>query len=47
MCIRDSNVVITGGDGERASSLLGVHADYEKDLVFKGLAMLSGYSKGL
>jgi type III pantothenate kinase len=39
-----SDILITGGDGAKAMSLLKVDAEYDKDLVFRGLAMLDEYA---
>jgi len=40
------DVVLTGGDGLKAKVLIGEKVEYEKDLVFKGLGMVSPYSLG-
>ena len=39
-----SNVLLTGGDGLKAKALIGGGCEYDKDLVFKGLGMVSPYS---
>ena len=40
------DVLLTGGDGVKAKTLLGEKVEYDKDLVFKGLGMVSPYSLG-
>lgn len=40
------DVLLTGGDGMKAKALLGGKVEYDKDLVFKGLGMVSSYSLG-
>jgi type III pantothenate kinase len=40
------NVVLTGGDGLKAKVLLGEKVEYDEDLVFKGLGVMSSYSLG-
>ena len=39
-----SDVLLTGGDGLKAKALIGEGCEYDKDLVFKGLGMVSPYS---
>jgi len=38
------NVLLTGGDGLKAKALIEGEVEYDKDLVFNGLSMVSSYS---
>jgi type III pantothenate kinase len=40
------DVLLTGGDGLKAKTLLGDKYEYDEDLVFKGLGVVNPYSLG-